>query len=118
MNFIRIYPNLLKYVVRILRNIEGGFQGYKYCVFFHCFFQVVCLALFYAIVIRQPDTDSDINRNPNLKKDEEYLHKQYKEKDINDPEALKAIQQYRTVVPVPPDEEFLREAREERFVFM
>ena len=78
--------------------------------------QVLALALFYAIVIRKPDTDEDLNKNPNLKKDEEFLHKQYKEKDINDPEALKAIQQYRTVVPVPPDEEFLREAREERFV--
>ncbi|XP_013386043.1 polycystic kidney disease protein 1-like 2 [Lingula anatina] len=67
------------------------------------------LAVFYALVIKSPDVDEegDEDRDNNLKPDEEYLHE--------DQVTGVAKPMKPSLAPEPPDEEYIRAAREKRF---
>ena len=72
------------------------------------------MALFYTLVIRKPDTDGEENGGTDLRKNEEWIHNHWTDKDLDNPEMKKLVAQYKTNIPEPPDEEYLEAARQER----
>ncbi len=72
------------------------------------------MALFYTLIIRKPDTDGEENGGTDLRKNEEWIHKHWTDKDLDNPEMKKLVAQYKTNIPEPPDEEYLEAARQER----
>ncbi|XP_013386005.1 uncharacterized protein LOC106155635 isoform X1 [Lingula anatina] len=79
-----------------------------------CFTQpikVFILAVFYALIIKNPDTEDDAGPEEGLKSNEEYLHKNFTDKDV----AKGLAPAKAKYAPEPPDEEYLKSAREQRF---
>lgn len=68
------------------------------------------LAAFYALVIKAPAVEDDDERDPELQKDEVYLHNHKRARDINDPKFRRKLRVY-SRIPLPPSEEYLRAAR-------
>ncbi|XP_038066995.1 uncharacterized protein LOC119737008 isoform X2 [Patiria miniata] len=78
--------------------------------------KVLCLATFYALVIKRPDKEDDQPSTPHLKSDEEYMHERLTEEELKDPEKLAQLERQKQACPVkPPDTDELDEARETRF---
>lgn len=76
-------------------------------------YQVIGLALFYALVIKTPSNDEDVD--PGLEKGQEYLHKHEKQCQKLDHTIRKKLNKYKNV-PIPPTEEYLAAARAMRYV--
>ena len=77
--------------------------------------QVLCLATFYALVIKRPDKEDDQPSTPHLKSDEEYIHERLTEEELKDPEKLAQLERQKQECPIkPPDTDELEEARETR----
>ncbi|XP_041474499.1 uncharacterized protein LOC121423243 isoform X2 [Lytechinus variegatus] len=77
--------------------------------------KVLCLATFFALVIKKPDKE-DESKSPALKEDEEFIHERLTEDELKDPEKLEQLEQQKLLCPVkPPDEDTLGEMRETRF---
>ncbi|XP_067947593.1 polycystin-1-like protein 2 [Watersipora subatra] len=74
--------------------------------------KVVGIALFWALVIRKPTNDDDVD--PGLEKGEEYMHKHEKQCQKLDQQVRKRLNKYKNV-PIPPSEEYLTAARALRF---
>lgn len=77
----------------------------------------MALALFYALVIKKPDVDSDDDSGNELGSDEEWLHKHLTEKDLLNPDTLRMLENRKANAPLPPELDFLRTAKAERFVY-
>lgn len=74
----------------------------------------MCLATFYALVIKKPDKEEE-PVSPALKQDEEYIHEMISEEELSDPEKMEQLEQQKMMCPVkPPDTDQLEEAREKR----
>ncbi|XP_022084984.1 uncharacterized protein LOC110976208 [Acanthaster planci] len=85
-------------------------------IFFSQPIKVLCLATFYALVIKRPDKEDDQPSTPHLKSDEEYLHERLTEEELKDPEKLAQLERQKQACPIkPPDTDELNEARETRF---
>lgn len=78
--------------------------------------QVMALALFYALVIKKPDTDSDMDSGNDLGSDEEWLHRHLKEEDLLNPDTLRMLENRKANAPLPPELDFLRTAKAERYM--
>ena len=72
------------------------------------------LAAFYALVIKSPAVEDDDERDPDLQKDEVYIHQHKRGSDIKDPRFRKKLKNY-TRIPLPPSDEYLRAARALRY---
>jgi len=72
--------------------------------------QVLGLAAFYALVIKSPAVEDDDERDPELQKDEVYIHQHKRAKDVNDPKFRRRLRRF-TKIPLPPSEEYLKAAR-------
>jgi polycystin 1L2 len=85
-------------------------------VFFSQPIKVIIIAIFYALVIKKPEAqdDDDIQLKPDLRNDEEYLHDHLTEKDLEDPQKLRLLEQRKTQATLPPELDFLKTIREER----
>ena len=70
--------------------------------------QVLGLALFFALVIKKPDQDEDVD--PGLEKGEEYLHKHEKQSQKLTAKVRRKLNKYKNI-PLPPTEEYLAAAR-------
>ncbi|XP_072035417.1 polycystin-2-like protein 2 [Amphiura filiformis] len=78
--------------------------------------KVLCLATFYALVIKKPDKEDENPGTPLLKGDEEYIHERLTEEELKDPDKLEALEQQKMMCPVkPPDLDDIAEARDIRF---
>lgn len=76
--------------------------------------QVLLVALFYALVIRKPDTeDEEENEQSKKAPSSELLHAVHSEADLEHLAVRQSIQQYKNAPP-PPDAEVLNAARELR----
>lgn len=75
--------------------------------------KVVGLAVFFALFIKKPPAEGDIERDPALKRDETFLHQFTKANDLTDPEYQRQFDRYREI-PLPPTEEYIRAARLQR----
>nr|XP_034310453.1 uncharacterized protein LOC105340501 isoform X2 [Crassostrea gigas] len=78
--------------------------------------KVVIFAIFYALVIKKPEAqdDEDDHLKPDLSKDEEYLHDHLTEKDLEDPQKMRMLEQRKIQATLPPELDFLKTIREER----
>ena len=77
--------------------------------------QVLCLATFFALVIKKPDKE-DESKSPALKEDEEFMHERMTEEELKDPEKMEQLEQQKLLCPVkPPDTDTLGEMRETRW---
>ncbi|XP_072168341.1 uncharacterized protein [Diadema setosum] len=77
--------------------------------------KVLCLATFFALVIKKPDKE-DESKSPALKGDEEFIHERMTEDELKDPEKVEQLEQQKMMCPVkPPDTDTLDEMRETRF---
>ena len=78
--------------------------------------KVIVFAIFYALVIKKPEAqdDDDDQVKPDLSKDEEYLHDHLTEKDLEDPQKLRMLEQRKIQATLPPELDFLKTIREER----
>ena len=72
--------------------------------------QVLGLAAFYALVIKTPAVEDEDERDPELQKDEVYVHQQKRGKEINNPRFRRRMKHF-TKIPLPPSEEYLKAAR-------
>jgi len=70
--------------------------------------KVLGLALFFALVIKKPDQDEDVD--PGLEKGEEYLHKHEKQSQKLNAKVRRKLNKYKNI-PLPPTEEYLAAAR-------
>lgn len=68
------------------------------------------LAAFYALVIKGPAVEDEDTRDPDLQKDEVYLHQHKRGKEMNNPRFRRRIKNY-SRIPLPPSEEYLKAAR-------
>ena len=76
------------------------------------------VAAFYALVIRKPDTEEEERDDTDLKHNEEWQHQNITEQDLeNDPSLQKRILKPPPAHQLELDEDYLKEAREERLVF-
>ena len=76
---------------------------------------MLCLATFYALVIKKPDKEDENPGTPVLKGDEEFIHERLTEEELKDPEKLEALEQQKMMCPVkPPDLDDIADAREIR----
>ena len=71
------------------------------------------MALFFALVIRKPDTEEEDERPSHLKPNEEWMHKHMSAEDMANPSKRAEIERYREQ-PINTDEHILQAAREER----
>jgi len=74
----------------------------------------MALSLFYALVIKKPDVDSDDDGDNELQSDEQWLHNHLTEKDLLNPDTLRMLENRKANVPLPPELDFLKTAKEER----
>ena len=79
---------------------------------------MLALALFYALVIKKPDHVEDDDNGNDLGSDEEWLHRHLKEKDLLDPDTLRMLENRKANAPLPPQLDFLRTAKAERYKFL
>ncbi|XP_077979563.1 uncharacterized protein LOC144434915 [Glandiceps talaboti] len=78
--------------------------------------KVLCLAMFYALVIKKPDDEEDEPKSAHLANDEEWLHERMTEEELNDPDRLAKLEEQKALSPIkPPDTDEIEEARELRF---
>lgn len=75
---------------------------------------MLALSIFYALVIKKPDTGGDDDPGNDLKTDEEWLHKHLTEKDLLNPDTLRMLENRKDNAPLPPELDFLRTAKAER----
>ena len=88
-------------------------------------YQVLVIATFFSLIIRDPEKeDSDEPAAPHLQDDEEYLHRQLTEEELNDPKKMAELEagmldEDEEVKGVkPPEKSLIEEARETRFVLI
>ena len=87
------------------------------CTFPDPRFQVLIIAAFYALVIRKPDTEEEERDDTELKSNEEWQHQNITEQDLERDPTL-----HQRILKPPPahqlelDEDYVKEAREERLV--
>lgn len=78
-------------------------------------FQILILAVLYALFIKKPDTE-DEEQTPaemqNLNSDEKWLHQH----NVGSDEHKRLLQKYRRA-PMPLDKDYVKAAREKRYDF-
>ncbi|XP_070579640.1 polycystin-1-like [Ptychodera flava] len=78
--------------------------------------KVLCLATFYALVIKKPDDEEEEPKGAHLGGDEEWLHERMTEEELNDPDKLAKLEEQKAMSPIqPPNTDEIEEARELRF---
>ncbi|XP_055995228.1 uncharacterized protein LOC125649388 [Ostrea edulis] len=85
-------------------------------IFFSQPIKVIIVAIFYALVIKRPEAQDEEyeQMKPDLRNDEEYLHDHLTEKDLEDPQKLRLLEQRKTQATLPPELDFLKTIRLER----
>ncbi|KAK3094947.1 hypothetical protein FSP39_008255 [Pinctada imbricata] len=91
------------------------FVSFFESIFFSQPIKVIVLAIFYALVIKKPEANEDEAQLPTqITNDEELLHKPLTEKDLEDPQVLKMLENLKAQAPLPPEMDFLETVRKER----
>jgi len=75
--------------------------------------KVVLFAMFYALVIRSPTIEDELDNDPGLLQGEEYLHLHNKNYNAQYLQLQKSLARYK-VLPIPPQPEFIAAAKRKR----
>ena len=69
--------------------------------------------MFYALVIRSPTIEDELDNDPGLLQGEEYLHTQNKNYNVQYLQLQKTLAKYK-VLPTPPRPEFVAAAKKRK----
>lgn len=69
--------------------------------------------MFYALVIRSPTIEDELENDPGLLQGEEYMHTHNKNYNVQHLQLQKTLAKYK-VLPVPPRPEFIAAAKKKK----
>ena len=70
--------------------------------------------MFYALVIRSPTIEDELDNDPGLLQGEEYLHTHNKTYNVQYLQLQKSLAKYK-VLPTPPQPEFIAAAKKKKY---